>query len=252
MGILQKDALHFHGSRYDCMNDPLDYLYATEDILPILKRQYPHEADDMIDSIPYIVSFSKSFSKDSVMLNLYSAQVILVLDSDYFPFGRWEAAEELENKVFCGDVHYSNANRLIEIADKLHSSAGWESQNTIDDFVLYAFPFIKHSSYEHEDEYRLVGVGYKSRMMCYDPKSPEKCSVTSIQLDNPGVKLRDIREGKLRFFRDFPLPKGCLSSIVLNINDDRLYQIHKKQILRWAYSCGYDIKVMNIDEFFAE
>lgn len=250
MGILQKDALHFHGSRYDCMNDPLDYLYAKENVLPILEREYPHNFEDMIETIPYIVSFSKSFSMDSVMLSLYSAQAILVLESDCFPNEQWEYEEELKMKVFHGDVYYSNNDRLADTAVKLYRNAEWESQNYIDDFTLYAFPFIKHFSYMHEDEYRLVGVGYKSHEVSYDQTSPDRCIISPTQIDEESVQLKDIREGKHRYFRDFPLPKKSLITIVLNISDAKVFNIHKNQLLRWAYSCGYDIKVMSMDEFF--
>lgn len=250
MGILQKDALHFHGSRYDCMNDPLDYLYAKENVLPILERKYPHNFEDMIDTIPYIVSFSKSFSIDSVMLNLYSAQAILVLESDHFPYMQWNSEEKLEKKVFYGDVYYTNNNRMIETTADLINSSEWESQNKMDDYNFCSFPFIKHNSYEHENEYRLVGMGYKSHIGYYNPDSPDKCTFIKTQIDEKSVKLKDIHEGKLRYFRDFPLPKKSLVSIVINISDDRVFNIHKNQLLRWAYSCGYDIKVMSIDEFF--
>lgn len=91
INIIGRESLTFWGSRYDCMNDSLDYQYARNRLLPSMMKAAEevfkgHSTSlilDEIQTLPYIVSFSKK-KDDFLMWRMYNAKVSLILDIGYF------------------------------------------------------------------------------------------------------------------------------------------------------------------------
>lgn len=84
LGIINKDELVFHGSRYDCMNDPNDCTFASRIVLPQVLQSIendPHftsKEKDFIEAFPYVVSFSENEDEES-MWHHYGSQICLCL-----------------------------------------------------------------------------------------------------------------------------------------------------------------------------
>ena len=85
ISIVGRESLTFWGSRYDCMNDPLDYQYAINRLLQpmmnVAKEDFKEQSTSPIleelRTLPYIVSFSKK-EDDFLMWRMYNAKVSLI------------------------------------------------------------------------------------------------------------------------------------------------------------------------------
>lgn len=59
--IIKNDGLHFWASRYDCMNDSLEYRWLYEPLVEKIVRDNPTlkgQVDSLYEIFPYVVSFS--------------------------------------------------------------------------------------------------------------------------------------------------------------------------------------------------
>lgn len=84
MGILRNNYLEFHGSRYDSMNDPDDYIFARDIVMPKIKASFegidiPAEQTEDFAHYPYIVSLSEE-EDDPFMWEHYGSKVCLKID----------------------------------------------------------------------------------------------------------------------------------------------------------------------------
>ena len=215
LGIIGSDSknLTFWGSRYDCMNDPLDYQFAKNRLLPkmmdvayeISKEQnFPKYALKEIDTIPYIVSFSKK-KDDFLRWRMYNAKVALVLDKCYF-------SEAMPNRALIEceyvDQGLSNIRESFFRIDEQISNCINISANT-----SRISTFIKEKSFETEGEVRLATWDYYdndgNKLILSDCKEDGK-SVCS------EVKSRVNANGKMVLFKKFYIDKNSLAGIIVH------------------------------------
>jgi len=232
LNIIGKENLCFHGSRYDCMNDPTDFIFARDTIIPCLKERYGEkDLEDAINPYPYIVSFCKS-EDDPLMWRLYKAEVALVLDAETFPFTQWDNWNNVKvNDIYLhGDVHYAahSEDVLIE-AEKLNAKGIQKSDNVIDDYLMNAIVFIKHKSYQVENEYRLAKYDYDSFIMSYDENTENKCSEYDGEIFDD-VNIRDAKNGDIRLYKEFCLPKDSLIGIIIHTYDQHKFESIKTHL----------------------
>lgn len=247
--IISKGCLEFHGSRYDCMNDPTDYVFARDEIIPKLKVSLQEsKAQNAIVPFPYILSFCKS-DDNFLMWRLYNAEVSLVLNSELLPFNEWNNwnNKQISDIVSYGDVKYSNDKSIGKDSIGLFNSAKNRTDNEIDDFYLNVIPFIKHEAYSMENEYRLVKVDYLSLTAKYKEDAKDKCEMQRHELTHD-IKIRDIKNGDIRFYKKFKLPKESLVGIIIHTFDKEMFESIKKHLQLWLANNDYDLNNIKITQ----
>jgi len=232
LNIIGKENLCFHGSRYDCMNDPTDFIFARDTIIPCLKERYGEkDLEDAINPYPYIVSFCKS-EDDPLMWRLYKSEVALVVDSDKFPIKKWDDWDKknVSDIYLYGDVEYATTSKeVIDKAEKLKEKRANKNDNEIDNF-MNAVVFIKHKSYEVENEYRLARYDYDSFEVKYNERAKDKCDIYEGEIFKD-VKVRDVKNGDIRLYKDFFLPKESLEGIIVHTYDPIKFESIRKHLL---------------------
>lgn len=211
LGIIKpKRALEFWGSRYDCMNDPLDYQFAKNRILPSMieasKKQNMHEQEVLpIETHPFIVSFSKK-QDDFLMWRMYNAKVCLVLDSEYFDKQTPNSALiECEYMVDTQDALHS---AFLKVDEKIHYC------NNIYANVSRISTYIKHIAFETEGEVRLASWDYYN-------KTGDKLCLQDCEEDKNSIVTEDFfsrvnANGKIILFKKFAIDGNALSSIIVH------------------------------------
>lgn len=240
--IIAADGLHFHGSRYDCMNDPTDYRFARDFNTSKLKASLSKEEIKNTDIYyPYIVSFCKN-ADDFLMWRLYNAEVSLVLDTNKFPFDKWSYVNKervpIHEKTFWGEVEYCNKETIGEVSAMIFNRLKSQTDNHLDDFNLEVNPLIKHEAYSHEHEYRIFKFGYYTGEMHYAKDKEENC--VSYRCEIPkDAEIRDIKDGDIRFYKDFLLPKDALKKIIVHTFDEKKFKSIKKHLVLFLNNNGY-------------
>ncbi len=202
--------LTFWGSRYDCMNDPQDYLFASEVVLPKIKdaiakmnNDNEEETED-VESFPYIVSFSESRDSD-FMWKHYKADVCLELESEYFTPC---LNEDGKIKAFWDKCVYAEEDEIDDtFIDKWKSSLSY--LKNINDMARYACVYIKRAAFRDEKEWRLhISDCNLSRFN----KSGEIDRGEQPQ----DVKVKCIRDKDIVLYKEFVLPAKALKGIIIN------------------------------------
>lgn len=242
-----KNGLCFWGFRYDSMNDPTDYVFARDIILPQLtKDMSDEEKDDYLKIHPYIVSFCKKKDYD-IMWRLYQGEIALVIDSDKFPLDEWHKAGDFSNNVLHNDVKYATPTTISSVAKVLYDNKKEILVNApIDEYQLYVLPFIKHKAFEIEHEYRLAKIDYDSFIAKYNPNNSDKCDFYEGEIPKE-IKCFGSKDGQLRLYKEFRLPKECLVGLIIHSFDDAKYQTQKKHFELWLIQNGFSIKDITIE-----
>lgn len=147
--------LEFWGSRYDCMNDPFDFQFARNRILPYARKAANHlylstDKKREIKTVPFVVSFSKK-EDDFLMWRLYNSKVSLKLDSNKIV---------QDNNCILNKCYYvdDSDSKILEAIGRLN-----KSDATSDNIYVFAeliSTFIKHNSFKPEGEVRLASWDY--------------------------------------------------------------------------------------------
>lgn len=244
-----RNGLCFWGFRYDSMNDPTDYIFAKNLILPKLLQEIPIEDHkEIIDMYPYTVSFSKK--RDShIMWRLYHAEVALVIDTDKFPFEDWNKPEvDVSDNIFGGDIKYATEETIFTIGEELHQVLKQRYVNDLFlDWHLSVFPFIKHNAYEIEDEYRLVKFDYDSFSFKYNPDCQDNCEMYEGEMPKD-IKCLGSKDGKLRLYKEFQLTKDCLRGIILHSFDEEKFELQKEHFEIWLKQNGFSLNSIKIEK----
>ncbi len=236
MGILSKENLCFWGTRYDSMNDPRDYLYAKNIIIPALKesiRDLPNlkeENTENTELYPYIVSFS--MEKDYInMWRLYHAEVAIGVDASklrcYDP-----------DKYIVRKCEYVNENNVHQkFIDMFNNSS-----EQCDEILMTAreqIMFIKNEEYKIEKEYRLCQCDAEG----FTATGPNDFCVHEIPCD---IFFKCVRDGDIVLYKKFYICKEALKSITVHTFDDKSFTNVKKHLELWLISQEYDIKNIEI------
>ena len=219
-GIIQNDSLCFWGSRYDSMNDPRDYTYARDIILPRIKRNVESEKliskeeKEFTEEYPYIVSFSKA-KDDELMWRLYHAEVALELDRNII---KRELKKQKEFILF-HDCIYPKEHEIAEAFIKLYNKLNYDA-NVLDK-AQETVSLIKHHSFNIEKEVRMVKFDYKTFVANHKGGIID----TEIPVD---VGIKSIKNGDFVFYKKFFLPKNSLKGIIVrSYNRGRFERIEK-------------------------
>ena len=241
-GKKHERSLTFWGSRYDCMNDPQDFTFASNVVLPKIRKalegrnDIPEEYKEVNKGYPYIVSFTENRDDES-MWKHYHAEVCLELETSYIP-----PSIEKDGiiKGFYGKCIYA---REREIDDKFIES--WEnSQQYIENIysmAQHACVYIKRKAFEQEKEWRLY---------IADEKLPHvKQNGESYLAEQPQeVKVKCIRNRDIVFYKEFRIDPKALKGILVNETDWNRFQSVKKHIEILLESKGFCSKDIVIDQ----
>lgn len=229
LGIVSSnpDNLVFWGSRYDCMNDPLDYQYAKNRILPKMmevakelaeENSIPEEAaNSVIDVKPYIVSFSRK-KDDFLMWRMYQSKVALILDKRYF-----EKPTANSALIECEYVD--------EGLSKLKDCFMRIDENIQDVFNISVHAsriatFIKSDAFVTEGEIRLASWDY------YDDQG-NKLQISDCKVDETVVEGKVYNRvnvnGQVILYKRFFVDKKALKGII--IHSYNIYEFEKIQNL---------------------
>jgi hypothetical protein len=233
--IIGANGLCFHGSRYDSMNDPTDFIYARDVIIPLLQEK-GIEAENGL--FPYIVSFCKN-EDDFLMWRLYNSNVALVVESETFP-KILDKEEEISETIVHGDVHYAVKDEIVDVCERLVANPKIEFINDPQaNFYFNCIPFIKNTSYKEENEYRMVRYDYIQMHFSKDPNEKDGIKITEKEIPN-GVFVRDVKDNDIRLYSNFNLPKEALKGIIFNTHDDALFEKQEEHMKVLLESYGYD------------
>ena len=243
-----RNGLCFWGFRYDSMNDPTDYIFARDIILPKLLQKQPEEdRSDYLTIYPYIVSFCTERDFE-IMWRLYQGEVALVIDSEKLPFEEWDKEGDISEDTLYNKVMYATEESIESVAKELYENRR-EILNdaTIDEYQLSVLPFIKHKAYEIEHEFRLAKVDYDSFTAKYNPHKPDKCDIYEGEVPK-NIKCLDAKDGTLRLYKEFHLPKECLVGIIIHTFDDKKFKTQKKHFELWLIQNGFSIQNIKIEK----
>lgn len=243
LGIINNNELVFHGSRYDCMNDPNDCKFAREIVLPpILKSiendpRFTPKEKDFIEAYPYVVSFSEK-EDDESMWNHYGSQVCLSLSANDIKDGC-----DIDGKHIAtwGKCHYVDEAEIPSTFRNIFKDM--EQSDNIADNVMEACSFIKRKAFEREKEWRLVSNDYYS----FDFNSKGYIEDKEIPNDDTHFKANSI--GMILPFKRFSIKASALKKIIINednLSDYLRIKQHIKILLtKYKFRTDIDIKQTN-------
>lgn len=245
-GNKKESLLTFWGSRYDCMNDPQDFTFASKVVLPRIQRFLKMKSDigeelrECNEMFPYIVSFSET-KDDESMWNNYHAEVCLELDTQYL--SPW-IVENGIIKGFWGRCIYAREN---EIDDKFLEAwkGSLHSIENIHSMAQHACVYIKRKAFEREKEWRLY--------LADEIMAHVQLDGSSYYTEQPqDVKIKCIRDKDIVFYKEFKIDYKALKKIIINDTDWEHFHKVKKHIeilLESKGFCSDDIVIEQTDRY---
>lgn len=234
MGILSENDIILWATRYDCLNDPLEYIWAQEHIKPnieILAHKEKKKYDPEMKMYPYIVSFCKK-KDDLCMWRLYGDNgrgFILEFDIEGLQnFIDRDKFGILQKVKYAND---DNINQMISQAIKEYNYVKG-SDDIIDCYNACAL--VKKDDYEFEHEYRLL----KSNYDCFEFNDSKEVY--------DGENYSDLlyRESSLGIipYMEIKIPKEILKRIIIGYGHCQKSQ--NETISNLLHSRGYkDVKI---------
>lgn len=255
MGILKREeikesiekkklvnSLVFWGTRYDCMNDPQDYLFASQVVLPKVMKSIEQREDitedlkENNDAYPYIVSFSENEDDDS-MWKHYNAEVCLKIDTSYL--SPWIVVDGVI-KGFWGKCIYAKEQDIDESFFESWRNSLQYIEN-IPSMARHACVFIKRYAFRSEKEWRLY--------LADETSSHYRADGTSYHAEQPqDVKIKFVRDNDIIFYKEFRINAEALKGIIINDTDYEHYHKVKKHIELLLSSRGFDSKNILIEQ----
>lgn len=242
LGIIGADLkdLIFWGSRYDCMNDPLDYQYSKNLLLPPMldaakevakEKILPEIALEEIVTEPYIVSFSKK-KDDFLMWRMYNAKVALIIDKRYFD-------KCLSNRALIECEYTDNkASNIRNSFSKIEKQIS-ECTNIYADTSRIA-TFIKEKSFREESEVRLSTWDY------YTPKG-DKISLFDCREDGESIEAtiesRVNSNSKIILYKKFHIDKNALVGMIIHTYSQLEYEMIRNTLRTKLISMSYSREV---------
>ena len=238
-GIIKEKKLVFWGTRFDSMNDPLDYTFAANIIIPkILSylnqlQGLKDEETDYNEMYPYSVSFSEN-EDDESMWTHYGSEVALEIDTRFF-YPLYNLNETI--KFWFDKCLYVNE---VDITDEFINSClnDFPSDN-IPSRVQYASAFIKRDAFARENEWRMFSADYKTGYCDADG--------TFYRTEIPnGIKVATVRDKDLILYKEFELPSEALKGIIINDCDVSHFHKVKSHIQLLLKANGFSSEKINI------
>ena len=215
--IIKDDGLHFWASRYDCMNDPLEYKWLYEPLEEKIVRDNPTlqgQVDSLYEQFPYVISFSGA-SDNKYLWEKYGENgngVCLVMNRKIMQPTDEQFAKEGD---YLASVRYATEQtkmkKLSEVTLEYRKN-GYGTANNSEEFVdeIACCPFVKCEEWSKEEEVRYVRIREHNMYTSYSKEG----GVYSYPEDTNGVKYRE-NNGKQVPYLDIVFPKLSLEGIVI-------------------------------------
>ncbi len=238
-GILQPKNLCFWASRYDTMNDPTDYIYAKEKVIPVIKQLIEENKDKFTEKErediaihPYILSTCE-LEDDINMWRFYRAEVMLELD--------WDLLKACHgNEYTMKKCEYVNDSNIYQkFADLFNEH---EQSDNFPNIAYEVAVVIKHEAYKNENEYRIFK--YDAETFCISG-SPDKIHDGEIPFD---VKVKCVRNGDYVLYKEFQFRKKVLKGITVKCIDERKANSIIQHIKLILLQNKYDLTKIDVKE----
>lgn len=215
--IIKDDGLHFWASRYDCMNDSLEYRWLYEPLEEKIVRDNPTlkgQVDSLYEIFPYVVSFSGA-SSHQYFWEKYGENgsgVCLVMNRKIMQPTDEQFAKEGD---YMASVRYATEQtkmaKLSEVTLE-YRKKGYGTANNSEEFVdeIACCPFVKCEEWSKEEEVRYVRIRERNMLVSYS----ENGGRFSYPQDKKCVKYRD-KNGRQVPYLDIVFPKLSLERIVI-------------------------------------
>lgn len=215
--IIKDDGLHFWASRYDCMNDQLEYKWLYEPLKEKIARDNPTlqgQVDSLYEIFPYVISFSQA-SDVKVLWEKYGKEghgVCLVMNRKIMQPTDKQFAKEGD---YLANVRYATEQNKMEKLSEVvaeYRKNGYGTANDSERFVdeIACCPFVKCTEWSKEEEVRYVRIRERNMYASYSKKG----YAFSCSEDTSNVKYRNCN-GKQIPYLDVVLPKLSLEGIVI-------------------------------------
>jgi hypothetical protein len=248
LGKDKKPYLCFWGTRYDSMDDPYDYLYAKDIIIPGLteflkgSNVIPKENKEYVAMFPYIVSFSKK-EDDFFMWRTYHADIALEIDYEVLKSSCFikNDKEEVIQRFHIDECTYVNDDNIHEkFIEKLNNAK--QSDKILDDVQEQAV-LMKHENFVNENEVRLFAPDYDLFYAYYDATKEDKCAIIDHEMPQD-IGFKYIKNGDIVLYKKFYIPKEALKGIILS--DIAHFGSLKIHLELWLLNQGYNVNKINI------
>lgn len=246
VGILQsvkgeEQNLIFWGTRHDCMNDPEDYTFAADVVVPRMiesikdMEELDESESEYVEDIPYIVSFTENKDDDFMWL-FYKAEVALELDANVL--------DSLNGKSGIISMFWDKCEYVEE--DKLDDAFinKWKEARTylsnLPTMAQHTSVFIKRKAFEREREWRLYSSASKLYMVT------EEHGVDNIETSVNPVNVKCVSDGDIILYMEFKIPREALKGIIINDVDVKRFHKIKKHIEVLLAKKGISSKTISI------
>ncbi len=229
LGVVQKERINLWATRYNFLNDPLEYVFAKQNVEPLLSKLSIKENkrfDPEMHMYPYIVSFCE-VDDNLNMWRLYGNNgygFVLGFERSTLEEMALQEANTLQIVSYTNTANIENI--IIATRDTYYKTK--ESDNIIDYYDICSL--IKREDYEHEHEIRYLISNYDS----FDFKQGK---LTRDSEDYSKIKHRCSNRGIIPYI-ELELPKNTLKSITLGYKLD--FDTQKDSVEKYLQSNGYE------------
>lgn len=254
--IVNVRGLTFLGTRYDSMNDPNDFTFSKEKVLPALMKSIENDdslsehAKDFTQHYPYIVSLSEC-GDNEMMLERYG-KIAIILDQNCI-------RRHLLNEMYFEKCRYVSEDddindHFVEVFNGLH-----DAEEVITSQAMAAFAILKEKEWSYENEWRLYAFDYDGFDAVYNPLVKEKCEVYDceqprnliLKCIRPVTRINEndnLNEPDLIITKEFCLPKCALAGFVIATPNDEYFYRLKSHLLLWLHNIGYETRRLQITQ----
>ena len=243
MGILGKESIIFRATRYDKMNDPLEYIYAKNSILPHLSNIAINQNlknDPDFEMSPYVICFSKS-NDNLCMWKIYGQDgygFILEFNENIICETAQAAIEKYQWNDVVQEITYANDSNMCAMIKKAQFIYNQHqiSDNTSDLYEICSL--IKRDDYYFENEIRYMHPNHTIIEFTAD-------GITYDSEDYRYLKFRE-RNNAMVPYIEIIFPKEALKGITIGYKHD--YANEKKIIELFLKKQGYLNKDLTINK----
>lgn len=221
--ILAKDCISLRATRYDSMNDPLDFKFARDIIIPKLRialqnSELAEDEKEYVEQYPYIVSFSK-IEDDFNMWRMYKGEVAIEFDSD-------KIVKSISNNMHFSDCIYVDETDIDETFTTLFNESIQSNKPLCDVQDLIAR--FKLKEFQNENEIRLYNFSHK--LFRFTFKENDEPDFIDCETSDLKVDVKCIRNKDLVLYQEFNLPKDIVTGITIYIHDNEHFNSVMKHL----------------------
>lgn len=239
IGILGEKEICFWGSRYDSMNDPGDYLFAKNIIIPKAKEWCEENIgidEEIEDSqfYPYIVSFSE-LGDNLNLWRMYHGEVCLELDGDLIRNACTKEGIQFSKCSYSGNTEEELQKAIAEVGQQINI---YDDDDL--DFLKECCVFIKHKDYESEREWRMYKSDFDGCIASFFPVT-KKVLFRDISEIPQDVQVKGVSNNDLILYKEFKFDKDILKGILIRTQSENSFQKLKTHLSLVLQSRGYEL-----------